>query len=116
MILRTNPRIPIGCMTSLGGILDILDPTPRPRWTDFGGDSLTQSALVRILPQSVEQTGDGDCSEIDWVANQRACHAVTTTAPAAQLGADDGDHLDARLSQERVCEHVAVIGNDDSGL
>jgi hypothetical protein len=36
--------------------------------------------------------------EVDGVADQRAGHAVTAAAPAAELGADDGDDLDACLS------------------
>ena len=39
-------------------------------------------------------------SEVDRVADDRAGHAVAAAATAAQLGADDRDHLDAGLAQQ----------------
>src|SRR5262245_46567912 len=40
---------------------------------------------------------------------------MSTAAAAAELGADDGDHLDAFLAQQRVGVGVAVVGEDDPG-
>ena len=36
---------------------------------------------------------------------------MAAAAAAPQLGADDGDHLDALLAQERVAVGVAVVGD-----
>ena len=41
---------------------------------------------------------------------------MPATAAAAELGADDRDHLDAGLAQQCVGERVAVVGEDDAGL
>src|SRR5262249_34972755 len=53
--------------------------------------------------------------ERDGVADERARHAVPAAAAAAQLGADDGDHLDACLSRQWVGVRVAVVGHHDAG-
>ena len=47
---------------------------------------------------------------VDRVADDRAGHAVPAAAAAAELGADDGDHLDTRLAQQRIGVGVAVVG------
>ena len=39
---------------------------------------------------------------------------MTAAATTAQFRADDGDHLDAFLAQQRVGVGVAVIGVDDA--
>ena len=52
---------------------------------------------------------------VHGVADDRAGHAVAAAAPSAQLGADDGDHLDAFLAQQRVGVDVAVVGEDHAG-
>src|SRR6185312_3624428 len=44
------------------------------------------------------------------VADQRTRHAVAAAAASAELGADDGDHLDACPAQQRVGVGVAVVG------
>src|SRR6478736_5075346 len=50
------------------------------------------------------------------VPDQRAGHAVAASAAAAELGTDDGDHLDARPTQQRVGVGVAVIGEHHPGF
>src|SRR5690349_11604591 len=45
-----------------------------------------------------------------------AGHAVPTAPPSTELGADDLDHLDAGLAQQRVRRGVAVVGDDDARL
>src|SRR5690349_12882530 len=55
-------------------------------------------------------------SEVDGVADDRAGHAVATTATPAELGPDDGDHLDSGLSEQRVGQGVAVVGEHDAGF
>src|SRR5262249_58598030 len=54
-------------------------------------------------------------SVVDRVTDNRAGHAVSAATSAAQLGAGDGDYLDARLSQQRVGVDVAVVGENDAG-
>jgi hypothetical protein len=49
---------------------------------------------------------------IRGVADDRAGHAMAAAAAAAELGADDGDDLDALLAQQRVGVGVAVVGED----
>src|SRR3954453_23251992 len=46
------------------------------------------------------------------VADQRTCHAVAAAPTPAELGADDGDDLDASPTQQRVGVGVAVVGED----
>ena len=41
---------------------------------------------------------------------------MAAAAAAAELGADDGDHLDPGLAQQRVGQGVAVVGEDHAGL
>src|SRR5688572_28163540 len=40
------------------------------------------------------------------VADEGAGHAVPATATPAQLGADDGDHLDTGLAEKRVGQGI----------
>src|SRR6516225_3417010 len=61
--------------------------------------------------------GPRDCTGhlvIDWIANDRAGHAVPAAAAAPELGARDRDHLDALFPQQRIGVHVAVIREDDA--
>src|SRR5262249_21664213 len=53
-------------------------------------------------------------SVVDRVTDDWAGHAVSAPASAAELGAGDGDDLDARLSQKRVGVDVAVVGKNDA--
>src|SRR3954451_10797726 len=41
-------------------------------------------------------------SELHRVTHDRAGHAVSATASTTELGPDNGDHLDTRLTQQRV--------------
>ena len=50
------------------------------------------------------------------IADQRTGHAVAATAALAELGAVDGQDLDAVLAHERVGVLVALVGDDDAGL
>ena len=40
---------------------------------------------------------------------------MPAAAAASQLGADDRDHFDALLAQQRIGVGVAVVGDDDAG-
>ena len=48
------------------------------------------------------------------VPDDRARHAMTAAATASQLRADNGDHLNAFLAQQRVGIGVAVVGVHDA--
>src|SRR5215472_13838533 len=39
---------------------------------------------------------------VDRIANDRAGHAVPAAAPSAELGADDCDHLNSGLAEQRI--------------
>src|SRR5689334_7460938 len=43
------------------------------------------------------------------VSGDGAGHAMAAAAPAAELGALDGDHLDTRAAQQRVGVDIAVV-------
>src|SRR4051812_10614918 len=49
------------------------------------------------------------------VTDDRAGHAVAAATATAELGAHDGDDLDALLAQQRVGVGVAVIGEHHPG-
>src|SRR4051794_1832762 len=66
--------------------------------------------LERVLATGVRPRSVHD------VPCQRARHAVASAAAAAQLGTDDGDHLDAGPAQQGVGVGVAVIGEDHPGF
>src|SRR3954453_8199846 len=51
---------------------------------------------------------------LDWVADNRAGHAVAAASSSAQFRSDDGDDLDPGLAQQRVGVGVAVIGEDNA--
>src|SRR6185437_7555470 len=50
------------------------------------------------------------------LAPDRTGHAMAATPPAPQLGAANGDDLDAGLAQKRVGIGIAVVGHDHTGL
>src|SRR5215207_11373874 len=51
-----------------------------------------------------------------WLADDRAGHAVASTAAAAELLAGDGKHLDPRLRELGVGGLVALVADHDAGL
>src|ERR687896_2527232 len=54
-------------------------------------------------------------SSLERVALDRAGHAARPSAAAPQLGAGDGDDLDAGVAQAGVGVDVALVGHDDAG-
>ena len=76
----------------------------------------TVSVTVRDkMAMSTGFTSDSGLLEVDRVADQRAGHAVAAAAAAAELGADDGDDLDSRLTQQGIGAGVAVVGEHHAG-
>src|SRR4051812_37941145 len=55
-------------------------------------------------------------SAVEWVADDRASHAVTAAAAAAEFGTDDGDDFHACLAQDRVGVGISVVGDNHAGL
>src|SRR5262249_59846110 len=53
---------------------------------------------------------------VGWLSPDRAGHAVTAAAAAAEFAATDRDHLDPLLPEEGVGVDVAVIGDDHPRL
>src|SRR6516225_9050541 len=52
---------------------------------------------------------------VDWVANDRAGHAVPATATSPEFGANDRDHLNSGLAEQGVSISVAVVSENHAG-
>ena len=90
---------------------------------EFGGQPEEEADFGRRIVVEREQAAaakiDGHLQVLsvsEGVARQRAGHAMAAAATAAELGARDGDHFDARPAKQRVGVDVAVVADDDSGL
>src|SRR5215468_5258325 len=75
---------------------------------------LATGMIASINDSCGRDPGSAMASVIDRLAHDRAGHAMAAAAAAAELGADDGDDLDAFLAQERVGVGVAVVGENDT--
>src|SRR5215472_1191010 len=58
----------------------------------------------------------GCVPSVGRLARDRAGHAVSAAAAAAELRTPDGDDLDPRLAQKRVGMGIAVVAHDHTGL
>src|SRR5215475_1778367 len=56
------------------------------------------------------------CCSVRRLSPDRAGHAVTAAAAAAELGATDRDYLDPLLPEEGIGGDIAVVGNDHARL
>ncbi len=70
-------------------------------WAELNGIALLTSRIASSAR-----------SVVDRIPDDRAGHAVPAAAAAAEFRADDRDHLDAFLAQQRVGVRVAVVGVD----
>src|SRR6478672_454093 len=84
----------------------------------------SRSAVTRLEPGVTSSSRLGPAARLaaelervlDRIADDRTGHAVTAAPAAAQLSADDGDHLHAGLAEQRIGVRVAVVGEHHTRL
>src|SRR5262245_17116063 len=111
MVSETGPQMSMAMMSapSLASRMACARPWPRAapvmnatRPSRVPPDAVTAAPFVRLRTRLTAELKRVLVHPSGRVADKRTCHAVTAAAAAAELGADDRDHVDARPAQQRV--------------
>src|SRR6185369_12309751 len=119
MVSEIGPQMSIAMMSapSLASRIACARPWPRAapvmnatRPSRLPLDAVTAAPFASLRTRLTAELERVLVRPSGGVADQRTSHAVPAASTTSELGADDGDHLDARPAQQRVRVGVAVIG------